>query len=136
MRWARLAVWPGEEKLALDCFNQALTTMRAAGGDQEGEAAALQGIGEVYIRLGEMQKALTNLNQALALWRAAHDPYDEVTPLNEIGDVYAKMGIPGEGQRIPRASEADAESGGSASSSNGRWGAGGLGRISGDSRGE
>jgi hypothetical protein len=86
-------LWPGEEKLALDCFNQALTTMHAAGGDQEGEAAALQGIGEAYIRLGEMQKALTNLNQALALWRAAHDPYDEVTPLNEIGDVYAKMGM-------------------------------------------
>jgi tetratricopeptide (TPR) repeat protein len=71
-------LWPDEEKLALDCFNQALTTMRAAGGDQEGEAAALQGIGEVYIRLGEMQKALTNLNRALALWRAAHDQYDEV----------------------------------------------------------
>ncbi|MDW8167796.1 MAG: tetratricopeptide repeat protein [Acidobacteriota bacterium] len=56
------------------------------------EAATLIGIGAVYNALGERQKALEYLNQALPIFRAVGNQAGEATTLTGIGRVYAALG--------------------------------------------
>ncbi|NJN37656.1 MAG: tetratricopeptide repeat protein [Acaryochloridaceae cyanobacterium CSU_3_4] len=50
------------------------------------------GIGNVYQALGENQKALKYLNQALPIRRAVGDYEGEANTLNNIGVVYSDLG--------------------------------------------
>jgi CHAT domain-containing protein/Tfp pilus assembly protein PilF len=61
-------------------------------GDRGGEATTLNNIGGIYSDLGEMQKALQFLNQALPLYRAVGDRGGEAPTLVGIGLVYSDLG--------------------------------------------
>ncbi|VXD11466.1 hypothetical protein PL9631_1030054 [Planktothrix paucivesiculata PCC 9631] len=94
----------GEKQQALDYYNQALPLSRGVGeattlnpllrvvGNRGVEATTLNNIGLVYDSLGEKQKALEYLNQALPLFRAVGDRGGEATTLNNIGLVYDSLG--------------------------------------------
>jgi hypothetical protein len=57
------------------------------------KGVALAQLGAVYIALGENQKALYLLRQALPIMRAAGDRRGEANTLKSIGDIYAGCGI-------------------------------------------
>jgi CHAT domain-containing protein len=59
--------------------------------DPVGEAVTLSNIGNVYLELGEEQKALDYYNQALPLRRAVADRRGEAQTLNNIGTVYLDL---------------------------------------------
>ncbi|NES87558.1 MAG: CHAT domain-containing protein, partial [Moorea sp. SIO2B7] len=61
-------------------------------GNRAGEAITLNNIGRVYDDLGEKQRALEYLQQALPLNRAVGDRTGEATTLNNIGRVYDNLG--------------------------------------------
>jgi CHAT domain-containing protein/tetratricopeptide (TPR) repeat protein len=61
-------------------------------GDKTAEASAINDIGAVYDGLGEKQKALEYLNQALPLRRAVGDRQGEATTLNNLGAVRRSLG--------------------------------------------
>ena len=81
----------GEQKKALEYYNQSLPLFRAVG-DRGGEALTLSNIGGVYSQLGEQQKALEYYNQSLPLSRAVGDRSREALTLNNIGLVYSQLG--------------------------------------------
>src|SRR5262245_1282476 len=80
-----------EKRKGIEKYHEALGLSRKAG-DSRGEAAILNGIGEVYWLLGEMQKALENYNEALPLRRAAGDRRGEAVTLYNIGATYRSPG--------------------------------------------
>ncbi len=61
-------------------------------GDRSQEATTLNNIGLVYDALGEKQKALDYLQQALPLRRAVGARAGEAATLNNIGGVYDALG--------------------------------------------
>ncbi len=61
-------------------------------GDKLWQANTLLGIGIVYDKLGEKQKALSYYNQALPLFREVGDKGGEAKTLNNIGLVYSDLG--------------------------------------------
>jgi tetratricopeptide (TPR) repeat protein len=63
-------------------------------GNRFGEATVLVQINYVYNQLGEKQKALDVLNQALVLWRAIPAPASEAFTLRNIADIHNSMGEP------------------------------------------
>jgi tetratricopeptide (TPR) repeat protein len=69
----------GNPAKALAFYNQALTLYQKAGYRPE-EAAILYNISKTYKQLGEMEKALDALNQALVLWRAIPIPRRKLLP--------------------------------------------------------
>ncbi|MBI3950644.1 MAG: CHAT domain-containing protein [Acidobacteria bacterium] len=111
----------GEPQKALEYLGEALPLWRAVGerradsleheefiakcqpapltgpvGNRQGEAETLYRIAEVYSELGEHQKALDFLTQALALYRAMENRnrYAEANALRKTGEVYWLLGEP------------------------------------------
>jgi len=76
---------------AIGKWEEALPLYRATG-DKAAEAITLTGIGRVYDRLGEKQKALEFYNQSLPLSRATGYKVGEAVTLNNIGLVYSALG--------------------------------------------
>ena len=60
--------------------------------DAQSEAQALQQIGVLSLRLGNLQSALENLNAALPMFHAAGDTEKEQVTLNDIGLVQSRLG--------------------------------------------
>jgi CHAT domain-containing protein/Tfp pilus assembly protein PilF len=58
----------------------------------EGEAKALEQIGVLSLRMGNLQPALDNLNAALPMFRAAGNKREELEILNDIGLVQSRLG--------------------------------------------
>jgi CHAT domain-containing protein/Tfp pilus assembly protein PilF len=84
-------IYLGEQRKALDEFNEALSFSRAVGNSRE-EAKALLYIGAANRLLGETQKALEKYNEALQLSRAMGDRRGEAHALNTIGMIYWALG--------------------------------------------
>jgi CHAT domain-containing protein len=94
----------GQEQKALDLFNEILpywqssrNRRRAAFVHQErmftmGEASTLSNMGRVYNNLGDKQKALDYLNQALPLWQQSGSSAGQASALDSIGRAYSDMG--------------------------------------------
>lgn len=95
----------GEQQKALDSFNQALLRWQAAKNltantqitsrslvDLIGEALTLTHIGAVYSMLGEPQKGLDYLNQALLLNKTIGNRAGEAATLHLIGMSYSILG--------------------------------------------
>ena len=61
-------------------------------GDKLWQAATLVWIGQIYDKLGEIQKALSYYNQALPLVRAVGDRGGEAVTLNNMGGIYSDLG--------------------------------------------
>jgi CHAT domain-containing protein/Flp pilus assembly protein TadD len=76
---------------AIEKFQESLTFWRILK-DLAGEATSLYRIAQVYISLGEKQKALDFCNQALPLTRAAGDRKGEAYTFALIGNVYYLFG--------------------------------------------
>ena len=57
-----------------------------------GQATTLNTMGRVYTDLGQEDKALDLLNQALPFWRALPSRAGEAETLNNIGKVYNNLG--------------------------------------------
>jgi len=83
----------GEQRKALDYYEQALP-LRRAGGDRGGEAATLSNIGAAWADLGEKHKALDYFVQALPLKWAVGDRGGEAATLHNIGTVWHDLGEP------------------------------------------
>jgi CHAT domain-containing protein/tetratricopeptide (TPR) repeat protein len=64
----------------------------AAAGDRKSQATCFLGIGRIYDKLGENQKALDYYAQSLQLRQAVGDRAGEATTLNNIGGVYFALG--------------------------------------------
>ena len=60
--------------------------------DSKGEAKALEQIGVLSLRMGNLQPALENLSAALPMFRAAGNRRDELECLNDIGLVHSRLG--------------------------------------------
>jgi CHAT domain-containing protein/Tfp pilus assembly protein PilF len=58
----------------------------------EGEAKALEQIGILSLRMGNLQPALENLSAALPMFRAAGNRREELESLNDIGLVQSRLG--------------------------------------------
>ncbi len=94
----------GQEQKALDLFNEVLpywqstfNRRRAKFVHEEnvfimGEASTLSNIGRVYNNLGDRQKALDYLNQALPLWQQSGNSAGQAGTLDSIGRAYSDMG--------------------------------------------
>ncbi|MGA3332576.1 MAG: tetratricopeptide repeat protein [Terracidiphilus sp.] len=94
----------GQEQKALDLFNELLpyfqsgqNRRRAAFVHKEqmftmGEASTLSNMGRVYNNLGDRQKALDYLNQALPLWQESGNSAGQASTLDSIGRAYSDMG--------------------------------------------
>ncbi len=78
---------------ALEKFQQALAIFRQYGA-KGGEANSLEGIGVVYLRQGEHQRALQYLQQALALRQTLGDKETTGHTLAYLGDVHIAMKQP------------------------------------------
>jgi CHAT domain-containing protein/Tfp pilus assembly protein PilF len=78
-------------KKSVEKYHEALDMYRRAS-DRKGEAQTLKNIGEVYWRLGDMQKALEKSNEALPIFRAVGDRRGEAETLNNIGAIYRSLG--------------------------------------------
>jgi CHAT domain-containing protein/Flp pilus assembly protein TadD len=61
-------------------------------GDRDGEAGALNNIAGIYSQLGQKQKALDQMIEALVMWRDAEDRRGEATTLNLIGVLLDDLG--------------------------------------------
>jgi tetratricopeptide (TPR) repeat protein len=57
-----------------------------------GERITLSNMGAVYYSLGEKEKALDYLNQALSIFKAVGDRTGEAITLNNIGLIYDSLG--------------------------------------------
>jgi tetratricopeptide (TPR) repeat protein len=75
-----------DQQELLDFYNQALASSNYQ------EAVLLYSLGNVYLELGENQKALESYNQALTLYKAEKKPLDEATVLGSIGNLYFQSG--------------------------------------------
>jgi tetratricopeptide (TPR) repeat protein len=75
-----------DQQELLDAYKQALAN------SNEMEAVLLYSLGNVYLELGENQKALESYNQALTLYKAEKKPLDEATVLGNIGNLYFQSG--------------------------------------------
>ena len=94
----------GQEQKALDLFNELMlyyqsgqNRRRAAFVHKEqmftmGEASTLSNMGRVYNNLGDRQKALDYLNQALPLWQESGNSGGQASALDNIGRAYSDMG--------------------------------------------
>jgi len=94
----------GQEQKALDLFNEILpywqsgeNRRRAAFVHKEraftmGEASTLSNLGRVYNNLGNRQKALDYLNQALPLWQRSGSSAGQAGTLDSFGRAYSDMG--------------------------------------------
>ncbi len=72
-------------------YRQALPLWREAH-NSEGEAKALEQIGVLSLRMGNLQPALENLSAALPAFRAAGNRPEQLECLNDIGLVQSRMG--------------------------------------------
>src|SRR5208282_3906778 len=91
----------GEEQKALDLFNETLPfwesrhNFRRAALVGEGrlfklgKASTLNNLGRVYNNLGEKQKALMYLRQALPIWLEVGNPAGQASTLDNMGRAYA-----------------------------------------------
>jgi CHAT domain-containing protein/Tfp pilus assembly protein PilF len=79
------------KRKSIEKYYEALDLYRRAT-DRNGEAQALNNIGEVYWSLGESQKALDKFNEALPIFQAVGDRRWEANSLNNIGLVYDSLG--------------------------------------------
>ena len=94
----------GQEDKALSLFNEILpywqsdrSRRRASFVHQErffsiGEASTLSNMGRVYNNLGDRQKALDYLNQALPIWQQAGASAGQASTLDSLGRTYSGMG--------------------------------------------
>ena len=94
----------GQEDKALDLFNEILpywqsdtNRRRAAFVHHErlfsiGEATTLSNMGRVYNNLGDRQKALGYLNQALPIWQQSGSSAGQAGTLDSFGRTYSSMG--------------------------------------------
>jgi CHAT domain-containing protein len=94
----------GQEDKALDLFSEILpywqsdrNRRRAAFVHQErlfsmGEASTLSNMGRVYNNLGDRQKALGYLNQALPIWQQSGSSAGQAGTLDSFGRTYSSMG--------------------------------------------
>ena len=94
----------GQEQKALDLFNEILpywesdsNRKRAALLHQDrlfttGYATTLSNLGRVYNNLGDKQKALGYLNQALPIWQSQGSNSGQASTLDSIGRAYSDMG--------------------------------------------
>jgi tetratricopeptide (TPR) repeat protein len=82
----------GDDRKALEFYNQALLIQLEVGNDRSGEATTLGNIGSVYSDLGENQKALEFYNQSLSLSRILGDRSKVAKNLFRIGLIYSILG--------------------------------------------
>jgi CHAT domain-containing protein len=94
----------GEEQKALDLFNEILPfwesghNFRRAAlvGEsrlfKQGKASTLNNLGRVYNNLGDKQRALIYLGQALPIWIEIGNPAGQASTLDNMGRAYADMG--------------------------------------------
>jgi len=82
---------PEAMRQALAKYEAALPLWRSAG-DRSLEALTLDGIGDLYRRLSNPQKALEYLTQALQIHQTDNDPESAALTLNQIGAVYRDLG--------------------------------------------
>ena len=95
----------GEQQKALDLLNEVLPFWQSppTGRRAErllpdnffsiGEGSTLSGLGKVYSDLGDKQKALDYLNQALRVWQESGIKAGQANALDGIGRVYSDMGL-------------------------------------------
>ncbi len=91
---------PQSQRQAIEKYQEALQLLKAVGDSPNGdslaarsqEANALYGMGTTYSILGEHQKALDALNQALSLRRTLKQPREEARVLWSIAEVYKDLG--------------------------------------------
>ena len=76
---------------AIEKYEEAVVLWRAIG-DRREEANALDLIGLIYLKLGEVQKALGYLRQSVLLWQAVGDRSREARGLNSIGNALNVLG--------------------------------------------
>jgi CHAT domain-containing protein/Tfp pilus assembly protein PilF len=76
---------------AIADYRQAAPLWRELG-NAEGEAKALEQIGVLSLRMGNLQPALENLSAALPMFRAAGDKREELEILTDIGLVQSRFG--------------------------------------------
>lgn len=81
----------GQNQIALDTFQQALSLFRTTG-SRQGEAYSLVGIGRVYSALGDYQDALVFYQDALSILVDLGDRQGEGSILSNIGRVYDNLG--------------------------------------------
>jgi CHAT domain-containing protein/tetratricopeptide (TPR) repeat protein len=81
----------GDNQESLDVASQALAAFRALG-DQRGEGAALDVMGEAADAMGDERGALSHYQQALTLRKAVGDRLAEAETLNNIGVAYDSLG--------------------------------------------
>jgi CHAT domain-containing protein/Tfp pilus assembly protein PilF len=78
---------------SIEKYQEALELYRRAS-DRRREADTLNNIGEIYWRLGEMQKAREKFNEALLIRQGVGDRRGEADTLNNIGVVYQSLREP------------------------------------------
>lgn len=81
----------GNYPKALDCFNKSLKIDEQLG-DQEGIAASLANIGNIYINQGDYPRALDYHTRSLKLREQMGDQRGTVISLNNIGRIYREQG--------------------------------------------
>ena len=81
----------GENRRAIDLYDQALTIRRKVG-DRRGEGAALLSLGFAYADLGESRRAIDLYDQALTIRREIGDRRGEGAALVNLGLAYAALG--------------------------------------------
>ncbi|HIK11119.1 MAG TPA: CHAT domain-containing protein [Oscillatoriaceae cyanobacterium M33_DOE_052] len=77
--------------VALECWQQCLMIYPEIN-DRQGEAASLGGLGNVYLCLGEYERAITFHEQSLAISREIKDRQGEAASLGNLGNVYHSQG--------------------------------------------
>jgi CHAT domain-containing protein/Tfp pilus assembly protein PilF len=79
------------KRKSIEKYHEAVELYRRAT-YRNGEAQALNNIGEVYWSLGEMQRALEKFNEALPISRAIGDRRGEANTLTNIGAAHRSLG--------------------------------------------
>ena len=94
----------GEEDKALDLFNEILPYWESEANRKSadfmhqtrlftvGHASTLSNLGRVYNNLGDRQKALDYLNQALPIWLDSGNASGQASTLDSMGRAYSDMG--------------------------------------------
>jgi CHAT domain-containing protein/tetratricopeptide (TPR) repeat protein len=84
----------GNTDAALEAFNAALL-LRQSLTDRTGEARVLEFRGDIYLELGEFQKALNDKQRTLSIVRSTQpSSVAEYYALYDLGEVYAQIGEP------------------------------------------
>jgi eukaryotic-like serine/threonine-protein kinase len=87
----RILVKTGNGTEAIDAFQSALELHRASG-NKEGEATALNGLGNAYRMLGQFEEAARRYDESLTIRRQIGDRRGEVVGLMNLGRTRAEQG--------------------------------------------